>query len=77
MFLLDSSHTPAGTAKDQVLGSADATTMTRRLDDGRTFEIVKVFYEPERLTAKLAALGWQSSIRQTATFFVYGSVTPL
>ena len=77
VFLIDSSHTPAGTAKDQVLGSAGATTTTRRLDDGRTFDIVKVFYEPEQLEAKLTTLGWQSSIGKTAGFFVYGAVTPL
>ena len=77
VFLLDSSHAPTGTARDQVLGSADETTITRRLDDGQMFEIVKVFYEPERLEAKLAALGWQSSVRKTADFFVYGVVTPL
>ena len=76
VFFMDSSRTPAGTAKDQVVGNADEATATRRLDDGRTFEIVKVFYEPERLEAKLAALGWQSSIRKTADFFVYGAATP-
>ena len=76
VFFIDSRHTPAGTARDQVLGSTDETTTTRRLDDGRTFDIVKVFYEPERLAADLAALGWQSSVQQTAAFFIYGEVTP-
>ena len=76
VFFIDSSPAPEGTAKDQLLNGADATTVTRRLDDGRTFDIVKVFYEPARLEADLAALGWQSSVKQTDTFFVYGTSTP-
>ncbi len=77
VFFIDSSYAREGTAKDHVLNSLDAKTVTRRLDDGRTFEIVKVFYEPERLEKSLAALGWQSKVWQTDTFFVYGAATAL
>ncbi len=77
VFFIDSRPAPEGTARDQVPSGPDATTVRRRLDDGRTFEIVKVFYEPERLMAALAALGWQSNVTQTETFFIYGGATPL
>ncbi len=75
VFFIDSSYTPEGTAKDHVLNGREATTVTRRLDDGRTFDIVKVFYEPVKLAADLVALSWQSEVRQTETFFIYGTAT--
>ena len=73
VFFIDSRYTPEATAKDHALNSPEATTVTRRLDDGRGFEIVKVFYEPETLTAQLGALGWEAVVRQTGTFFLYGT----
>jgi 2-polyprenyl-3-methyl-5-hydroxy-6-metoxy-1,4-benzoquinol methylase len=72
VFLIDSRYEQASLARDHVLNGADATTVTRRLDDGRAFDIVKVFYEPESLAAQLAGLGWKAHIRQTETFFLYG-----
>lgn len=77
VFFIDSLYTPEGTAKDHVLNGPEAVSVTRRLDDGRTFEIVKVFHEPERLAAQLRALGWTADVRQTETFFVYGSAASL
>ena len=77
VFFIDSSPAPEGTAEDHVLNSPNATTVKRRLDGGRIFDIVKVFYGPEKLGNDLAALGWQSSVRQTETFFVYGTATAL
>lgn len=73
VFFIDSLHTPEGTAKDHVLNGAEATTVMRRLDDGRTFDIIKVFYEPARLEAQLETLGWRAEVRRTETFFVYGA----
>jgi demethylmenaquinone methyltransferase/2-methoxy-6-polyprenyl-1,4-benzoquinol methylase len=45
----------------------------RRLSDGRTFNVVKLFYEPSDLEARLADLGWTSTFAATDTFFLYGS----
>ena len=45
----------------------------RRLEDGRTFHIVKVFYEPAQLQARLAELGWTAQVGTTKTFFIHGS----
>jgi 2-polyprenyl-3-methyl-5-hydroxy-6-metoxy-1,4-benzoquinol methylase len=72
VFFIDSSYAPEATARDHTLNSPDAVSVTRRLDDGRTFDIVKVFYEPEQLEVRLRALGWKASVRQTETFFLYG-----
>jgi demethylmenaquinone methyltransferase/2-methoxy-6-polyprenyl-1,4-benzoquinol methylase len=49
--------------------------MTRRLDDGREFQIVKRFYDPDRLQERLATLGWQADVGATDEFFVYGTAS--
>ena len=72
VFFVDSRYTPNSTAKDHLLGNEQDTTVTRRLNDGRIFRIVKIFYEPQSLTERLARLGWQFDIRQTETYFLYG-----
>jgi len=76
VFFIDSTYEPSSTAVDHVLKGPDATTATRRLDDGREFEIVKVFYQPEKLAADLGTCGWDASIRATGKYFIYGQVTP-
>jgi 2-polyprenyl-3-methyl-5-hydroxy-6-metoxy-1,4-benzoquinol methylase len=48
----------------------------RRLNDGRSFRIVKVFYEPAVLQRQLTERGWRGWVRSTGTFFLYGSVAP-
>ncbi len=72
VFFVDSRYTPTSTAVDHCLGNEQDTTVTRRLNDGRTFRIVKIFYEPQALTERLARLGWQFDVRQTETYFLYG-----
>jgi hypothetical protein len=47
-------------------------TLTRRLNDGQEFRIVKVFYTPEELAQKLAVLGWRFDVQSTANYFLYG-----
>jgi hypothetical protein len=47
--------------------------MTRRLNDGRAFEIVKNFHDPRLLAARCAAAGLDVDVRETATFFLYGA----
>jgi SAM-dependent methyltransferase len=49
---------------------------TRDLADGRTFEIVKIFYEPGSLQGKLEELGWDAQVRATGDFFYAGTATP-
>ena len=75
-YLIDSAFDPTSTAKDHVLPGRDAEIVTRRLNDGREFRIVKLFYTPETLAARLAAAGFASDIRQTAQYFIYGWARP-
>lgn len=77
VFFMDSLRTQTSTARDHALpDAADATTLTRRLNDGRQFEIVKVFYTPESLAAQLASFGWHAAVHSSGQFFLYGSAVP-
>jgi demethylmenaquinone methyltransferase/2-methoxy-6-polyprenyl-1,4-benzoquinol methylase len=44
----------------------------RRLNDGREFRAVKVYYEPNELSQRLATLGWNVDVRSTEWFLYYG-----
>jgi demethylmenaquinone methyltransferase/2-methoxy-6-polyprenyl-1,4-benzoquinol methylase len=72
VFFIDSLYNEAATAVDHHLEGAEAFTLTRRLNDGREFRIVKVHYRPEELAARLRELGWDAVVRGTANHFVYG-----
>jgi SAM-dependent methyltransferase len=76
VFFVDSQADLSSTAKDHRLPAGDATTMTRRLNDGREFEIFKLYYEPADLAARLKKLGWDFSVHATERFFIHGSGRP-
>ena len=71
---IDSLPDPASGAADHPEPADDRAT--RRLDDGRSFSIVKVFYPPEALAAALADAGFEAvDVTTTGRFFVLGSAT--
>jgi len=72
VYVIDSAYDPTSTAKNHVLPGRAAGVATRKLNDGREFRIVKVFWEPRLLADTLAGLGWRASIAQTASYFIYG-----
>src|SRR5947208_12175758 len=74
-YLIDSAFDPTSTAKDHVLPGRDAGVVTRKLNDGREFRIVKVFYRPDELATKLSRFGWRAEVRQTEHYFIYGHAT--
>ena len=73
VFFVDSRPNPTSTARDQPLPADESTTMLRRLNDGREFQVVKVFYEAAELEARLASLGWKIEARTTENHCLYGS----
>ena len=75
-YLIDSAFDPSSTAKDHALPGRDAGVVTRKLNDGREFRIVKIFWEPQVLAARLEALGWSAALARTASYFVYGEAVP-
>lgn len=73
VFFVDSLKTQRSTALDhQPLD--DSGIVERRLNHGETFHIVKRFFDPEALMARLENLGWSGEIHTTPEFFYYGSL---
>ncbi len=72
VFFIDSLYEPTSTARDHRLNAPQSTTATRRLNDGRVFDIVKIFYKPAELEARLKTLGWSVKVDGTGQYFLYG-----
>ncbi|MEM7332133.1 MAG: class I SAM-dependent methyltransferase [Chloroflexota bacterium] len=72
VFIVDSLYTPDSTAKNQFLKTEADTTVTRHLNNGNTYEIVKLFYTPELLRQRLEPLGWRCQFDATKNFFIFG-----
>jgi demethylmenaquinone methyltransferase/2-methoxy-6-polyprenyl-1,4-benzoquinol methylase len=75
-YVIDSAHEPTSTARDHPVPSRDGGVVLRKLDDGRTFNVVKVFWEPAALEARLAPLGWRGEFTRTPRYFVHGTARP-
>ena len=73
VFFVDSRHEQTSTAVDHSLPEPEATVLRRRLNDGREFQIYKIFYDPTDLTERLSELGWHFDLLQTDHYFLYGS----
>jgi len=70
VFLVDGAAQQAAHTSRQ---TSDERTV-RTLADGREFEIVKRFWEPDDLASRLASLGWRFAFRcSTNGHFLYGS----
>jgi SAM-dependent methyltransferase len=68
---IDSLPDPQSSAADHPAPADDASV--RRLDDGREFTIVKVYYEPPALEAALHRAGFaDASVTTTGRFFLTG-----
>jgi 2-polyprenyl-3-methyl-5-hydroxy-6-metoxy-1,4-benzoquinol methylase len=75
VFFVDSLIEQTSTARDHDRLNKSGV-VARRLNDGREFRVVKVFYEPPDLQQRLAGLGWDGWVRSAGKFFLYGSVRP-
>ena len=71
VFFVDSRQTDRSTARDHESPGSDGV-VTRKLNDGREFRVVKVFYDPSELVKRLAGLGWSFEARASREFFIYG-----
>lgn len=72
-FLIDSLRETTSGARDHQ--QPGAGLQQRRLNDGRTFRIVKLFYEPDSLAARLRRLGWRAQMQRTEHYFIHGSAS--
>jgi demethylmenaquinone methyltransferase/2-methoxy-6-polyprenyl-1,4-benzoquinol methylase len=74
--IIDSRREPRSSSPDQPPPPKGTDVMTRRLNDGRTFQIVKRYDEPEDLAARLATHGIQARVATTPTHFLYATSPP-
>lgn len=64
-----------GVTNERVHDPDGVPTARRRLSDGRTFEIVKVFWNETDLERRLATSGWQARVRPLADTCLVGEAT--
>jgi SAM-dependent methyltransferase len=74
VFFVDERAWDGHEAYERQLGDGRGTTL-RRLEDGREYRMVKVYYEPAELQQRLAALGWDIAVHAADERVIYGSGT--
>jgi ubiquinone/menaquinone biosynthesis C-methylase UbiE len=72
VFFIDSQYDSTSTAKDHQLTEKQSTRAVRKLNEGRQFQIVKVFYDIAELSGRLKELGWNCMVETTENYFFYG-----
>jgi demethylmenaquinone methyltransferase/2-methoxy-6-polyprenyl-1,4-benzoquinol methylase len=74
VFFVDSLPDQEAAAQDQAPIERSGRAR-RQLNDGREFDIVKVFHDPAELELCLRKQGWRGYIKATKRFFLYGCVS--
>ena len=69
IFLVDSLPDVSSGAADHTEPNPAGTLHERKLNDGRAFTIVKVFYDPDNVAAELDRLGFNARGHSTRRFF--------
>ncbi len=72
VFFIDSRREATSTAADQPM-PLEGSLMQRKLNDGKSYQVFKIYYAPRDLEARLSGLGWRASVRSTSTYFIYGT----
>lgn len=72
VFFVDSQHDKTSIATDHQLPDIDAVKQRRRLNDGREFEIYKIYYDAPELQERLGELGWDIHVDCTERYFIHG-----
>jgi SAM-dependent methyltransferase len=64
-----------GSLNDDIHLVGNVPAAPRTLRDGRTFEVVKVYWDATELQDRLSSLGWQVAVRRVGGTFLYGTGT--
>jgi SAM-dependent methyltransferase len=75
VFFVDSLFDPTSPAVNHATLHKDGYS-ERKLNDGRVYQVIKIFHEPTQLEKSLQDLGWFGRIHSTPTHFIYGSLYP-
>ncbi|MEX1018105.1 MAG: class I SAM-dependent methyltransferase [Litorilinea sp.] len=73
-FMIDSRRDETSLPSDHALPD-EGFIHTRKLNDGRAYQIVKIFYTPDTLRAAFARNGLDAVVQETDTFFIYAQAT--
>jgi 2-polyprenyl-3-methyl-5-hydroxy-6-metoxy-1,4-benzoquinol methylase len=73
VFFVDSLFNQKSTAKNHPSLNKKGYS-ERKLNDGRSYRVVKIFYQPTQLEKSLQNLGWSGKVFGTTNYFVYGLV---
>jgi demethylmenaquinone methyltransferase/2-methoxy-6-polyprenyl-1,4-benzoquinol methylase len=68
VFFVDQQNTAR---KNEVLDTLNGEAATRKLDDGRTFNVIKHFYSPEEIRGAFLKNGIKTRVTSTSTHFYY------
>jgi 2-polyprenyl-3-methyl-5-hydroxy-6-metoxy-1,4-benzoquinol methylase len=75
VFFVDSRFTQESTARNHEALNQQGYS-ERKLNDGRTYRIVKIFYEPSQLQESLQSLGLLGHVHYTENYFLCGLFYP-
>ena len=76
VFFVDSLRAETSAKKGHSRSVSGDRVTVRKLNDGREFRIVKVFYDPEELSSRLCDLGWNVRVRTTENHLLFGFGKP-
>jgi len=69
VFFFDDNHRPEA----ELIEGSDSSVVQRRLQDGTSFKVIKVPYEPAELERRLRDLQWDITVRGTSGPFYWGT----
>jgi outer membrane protein assembly factor BamA len=72
----DGSLLRVGLDQSLQVGSGKIAMTRLQLNDGRTYRIVKIFYEPSKLQESSQSLGLLGHVHYTENYFLYGLFYP-
>jgi SAM-dependent methyltransferase len=72
IFFVDSRREQSSTATDQPLSDVGDQIMTRKLNDGRSYQIVKLYRSAAEMTDLFARHGLEVDVQETPNYFQYG-----
>lgn len=75
ILMIDSLPDHTSTAANHAAYQPDDVCHTRKLNDGREFKIVKVFYQADALQRKLTEHGFEAQVKTTGRYFWWASGT--
>ncbi|MDY6937994.1 MAG: class I SAM-dependent methyltransferase [Cyanobacteriota bacterium] len=71
LFIVDSRFHATATAKNHDYKNNDKIYQLRKLNNGDTFKVIKIYHSTEYIARKLSKLGFQTNANMTDRYFIY------